>query len=440
MSTSSEASMTSNTDSDDTSDSPQQYSGTQATNDGENAGEQTKTNTPGCDSAHVENKTSEIEPENKDMINSAIATYKKRIGPDDGEVDESAPAVEAQRNCAEKVVGSMSNVEKAMLQLYDYTKVQNDSKKPLYKWATFGGYSSVDAALFDLNEKATEFEEAHHLPAANVKPLLSRATQISLAVSQMAVFSMGVMGEKVTSCIDEVEESDLSAEGKEKAKALITKELKKLLKTCAKATDRVYVTLDLLRSSLHVEESSQKLDISIIKDLIAESAPRDSWLWSTTKAVLQTMASAAIVIAAVQLYSTSGFDLALRPNRSDMHSQIVSLVQRAHTVTNLTGEIYSIKLEDLDQRFKELEAASESHGLRLDNLVEALGVPNANGTYYSSMPNSDCEAPRDIPTVSADADRQIQRLRSELATMRKNIHRMDIRLMKRLDKLDRQGL
>ncbi|CAN9149068.1 unnamed protein product [Alternaria alternata] len=366
--------------------------------------------------ADVENDTPEKSPENSDMVNGAIATHKKRVDCANGKAMESTSAVKAQRNCADEVLGSMSDIEKAMFQLYEYIKVQNDSKKPLYMWATFGGYSSVNVALLDLHDKAIEFEEAHRLPVANARILLSRATQISLAVSQMAVFCMGVMGDKVTSCIDEVEESDLSAEGKDKAKALITKELKKLLKTCAKATDRVYVALDLLRSSLHVEESSQNLDISIIKDLIAESTPRKSWLRSVTEVVLKTVVGAAVSIAAVQFYSTSSFDLALQTNPFGTYSQVITLVQRAQAVTNLTGEIYSIKLEDLDQRYKELEAASESHGLRIDNLVEALGVPNAE-----------------------DADRQIQRLRSELAAMRKNIHRMDIRLMKRLDKVDRHG-
>ncbi|KAG9189689.1 hypothetical protein G6011_06557 [Alternaria panax] len=409
-----------------------------------NIDEQTMNDASGRDGADVENDMSEQEPENSNLVNSAIAIHEKRVDPPDEKVEESGSSVRAQRNCAKKVLGSMSDVEKAMLRLYEYTKEQNDSKKPLYMWATFGGYSSVNIALLDLKDKAIEFGEAHHLRVANVRALLSRATQISLAVSQIAVFSMGVMGEKLTSCVDEIDESDLSAEGKDKAKALITKELKKLLKTCARATDRVYVALDLLRNSLHVEEPSQNLDISIIKKLIAESearlTPRKSWLWDGTKAVLGAGFSAAVTIAAAYFYSISGSDLVLQTNPFGIHSQVISLVQRAQAVTNLTGEIYSIKLEDLDQRYKELEGVSESHGLRIDNLVESLGVPNADGTYYSSTPNSDCEAPSDILRISADADRQIQRLRGELETMRKNIHRMDIRLMKRLDKVDRHGL
>ncbi|CAN9267802.1 unnamed protein product [Alternaria sp. RS040] len=493
MSIGSEASMTEITDKDDTSDGLWQHSNTQTANDDE----QTKKDASGGDgaiaatptqprapnvtdatnadgepkkaefvnqfqenlrlevgaekevrgateektkAADIENDTPEKSSENSDMVNSAIATHKRRVDYADGKAKKSTSAVKVQRNRADEVLGSMSDIEKALFQLYEYIKAQNDSKKPLYMWATFGGYSSVNVALLDLHDKAIEFEEAHRLPVANARILLSRATQISLAVSQMAVFCMGVMGDKVTSCIDEVEESDLSAEGKDKAKALITKELKKLLKTCAKATDRVYVALDLLRSSLHIEESSQNLDISIVKDLIAESTPRKSWLRSVIEVVLKTVMGAAASIAAVQFYSTSGFDLALQTNPFGTHSQVISLVQRAQAVTDLTGEVYSIKLEDSDQRYKELEAASESHGLRIDNLVEALGVPNAEGTYYSSIPKSDCEALSNVQKISADADRQIEQLRSELATMRKNIHRMDIRLMKRLDKVDRHGL
>ncbi|CAN9113733.1 unnamed protein product [Alternaria alternata] len=465
MSIDSEASIAQITDRDDTSDSLWQHPNTQTANDDE----QTKKDASGGDGAIAATPTPPRAPNATDATNAdgeakkaefvkrfqeklrlqveaekkASEATEEEIKAADVENDTPEKSPEnsdmAQRNCADEVLGSMSDIEKAMFQLYEYIKVQNDSKKPLYMWATFGGYSSVNVALLDLHDKAIEFEEAHRLPVANARILLSRATQISLAVSQMAVFCMGVMGDKVTSCIDEVEESDLSAEGKDKAKALITKELKKLLKTCAKATDRVYVALDLLRSSLHVEESSQNLDISIIKDLIAESTPRKSWLRSVTEVVLKTVVGAAVSIAAVQFYSTSSFDLALQTNPFGTYSQVITLVQRAQAVTNLTGEIYSIKLEDLDQRYKELEAASESHGLRIDNLVEALGVPNAEGTYYSSMPKSDCEAPSSIQKISTDADRQIQRLRSELAAMRKNIHRMDIRLMKRLDKVDRHG-
>lgn len=339
-----------------------------------------------------------------------------------------------------------------MIHLHEYIKAQNEDKKPLYQWARFDGYRVVSRALTRLDRAVAKFEKVR-LPVAFVKTYLSRATQISLTVSQAAVFSMGVMGEKAASCIDEIEESTLSAEGKVNAQAVITEELKKLLKHCAKATDRVYTTLDLLRNSLHIDKSNDDADISMLKVLVAESqarlnTPRKSWFCSGARIILGAATSAVIALTVAHLYNTGGFELAHQTNPNSMHSQVISLVQRAQAVTNLTGEIYSIKLEDLGQRYKELEAASESHGLRIDNLVEALGVPNEDGTYFSSKakadvpPEIDCRVENGYPCflkASAEADSQVERLRRELELMRKNIHRMDIRLMKRLDKVDRNG-
>jgi len=156
--------------------------------------------------------------------------------------------------------------------------------------------------------------------------------------------------------------------------------------------------------------------------------------------------SAAIGLTAARLYGSRGFDLESLNPSSNVHNQVMNLVHRAQAVTNLTGEVYSIKLEDLDQRYKDLADASESHGLRIDNLVEALGAPNEQGTYFSAAyPNprakTECQVPEDtrayIQKLSADADRQLERLHHEMELMRKNVHRMDIRLTKRLDKVDR---
>ncbi|RMZ72098.1 hypothetical protein GMOD_00007092 [Pyrenophora seminiperda CCB06] len=126
----------------------------------------------------------------------------------------------------------------------------------------------------------------------------------------------------------------------------------------------------------------------------------------------------------------------------------MNLISRTQSITNLTGEAYTAQLEDLGQRYKDLADASESHGLRLDNLVEALGIPNEQGTYFSSAqqdstPLMDCRVPEDIREYmhkfSRNADRQLERLNSEMELMRKNVHRMDIRLTKRLNKVDRYG-
>jgi hypothetical protein len=345
----------------------------------------------------------------------------------------------------------MAEVEEAMMHFEQYIRVQNDNNKPLYQWVKFDGYRSITRAIKDLDDTVAKFEPVA-LPIAHVKMYLSRATQYSLSVSRIAVFAMGVMSDKSALCINEIEESLLSDEGKVNAQRLITIELKKLLKHCAKATDRVYAALDLLRKTLLIDELHKNPDISVIKKLAESeprlSPPRKSWLWTATGITLGAMASAAIGLAGAHLYGPGGFDLALTTNPDGMHAQVLDLVHRAQAITNLTGEIYSVKLEDLDQRYKELENASESHGLRIDNLVDTLSVLNDEGTYFSSTskptPELNCDVPDNVRSnirkISDDADRQLERLHSEMETMRKNMHRMDIRLTKRLDKVDRYGL
>ncbi|KAF1832726.1 hypothetical protein BDW02DRAFT_554104 [Decorospora gaudefroyi] len=319
----------------------------------------------------------------------------------------------------------MTEVQGAMVGFQNHVQKQKDDNKPLYKWTKFDGYRHISRALTCLDGKALNFEPIH-LPAAHVKMCLDKATHYSLSVSQIAVFAMGVMSEKTASCIDEIEESALSAEGKVNAQTRITKELKRLLKHCATATDRVYAALDLLRQGLLI----------------------DDWVWTAVGLLLGAATSATIGIAVAYLYGSTDFALALKANPEGMHAEVLDLVRRNQAVTNLTGEIYSIKLDGVTQRCQALEDASESHGLRIDNLVDALGVPNEEGTYFSTSPKATpeqcCDVPQDIRShiqkIADNADLQIGRLHQEMQQMRKNMNRMDIRLMKRLDKVDRYGL
>ncbi|KAI4956018.1 hypothetical protein J4E91_000228 [Alternaria rosae] len=437
---SSEASIARSADKDDTSDSSLQLHDTKAAD----GNEQAAIDESMADGAGCEKNASEKEQETVVTVDDAIAAHNERINLDEVSLRNSALSVTAQQLClvADSILCSMSEVETAMLQLCEYVKTENQDRKPIHLWARFEGYRGIDPAVANLDEAGANFDDVH-LPASFVKTYLSRATEMSLTVSKVAVFCMGAMNEQFTHYIEETSVS-IDAEAK------ITEELRKLLKHGSKATYSVYAALDLLRNKLHIDESSHSREISIIEKLIAESEARlspsrESPWWNVVKVVLGVATSAAIALAAAHMHGTSGSSLALPADPNGMHSQVLSLVQRAQALTNLTGELYSIKLDELDQRYKELELASESHGLRIDNLVEALGVPNEEGTYILSMPKPamGCTTRNDhscVPEAVADANRQTEKLRSELKHMRKNMHRMDIRLMKRLDKVDKRGL
>ncbi|KAI4653485.1 hypothetical protein J4E93_001251 [Alternaria ventricosa] len=437
---SSEASIARSADKDDTSDSSLHLPDTEPTDDKEHVeGDESI-----ADEAGRDEDASDKEQETSAAIDDAIASHNERTGLDEVSLEDSASSTTPQQLClvADSILGSMFGVERAMLQLREYVKTENQDRKPIHQWARFEGYRGIDRAVANLDEAGAMFQDVH-LPASFVKTYLSRATEMSLTVSKAAVFCMGAMNEQFTRYI---EETSVSTD----AEAKITEELRKLLKHGSKATYSVYAALDLLRNKLLIDESNQSRDIPIIEKLIAESEARlsasceSSW-WTLAKVVLGAATSAVIALAAAHMYGTNGFSLALPADFNGTHYQVLSLVQRAQALTNLTGELYSIKIDDLAQHYKELELASESHGLRIDNLVEALGVPNEEGTYFSSMPKPGmgCTTRNDhscVPEIMADANRQTEKLRSELEHMRKNMHRMDIRLMKRLDKVDKRSL
>jgi hypothetical protein len=159
---------------------------------------------------------------------------------------------------------------------------------------------------------------------------------------------------------------------------------------------------------------------------------------STEKLVLQKRVARCLATTAL----TAGFSAAigiLAAHGDSVYSQVLDLVQRTQDVTNLTSEIYTVKLQDLGQRYEDLTAVAESHGLRIDNLVDALGPTNEEGNYYLSTSKEDESPSEDIGDrlykISDDSQRQMRRLHEEMELMRKNMHRLDLRLTRRLDRI-----
>jgi len=167
-----------------------------------------------------------------------------------------------------------------------------------------------------------------------------------------------------------------------------------------------------------------------------------SWARSLAATALTAAVSAAVGIltANLHLFAPTTYDLALKSVHGDgIYNQVLDLFQRTQDVSNLTSEIYTVKLQDLGQRYEDLTALAESHGLRIDNLVDALGPTNEEGNYYLSTPKVDKlpgEGTGDrIHKISEDSHRQMQRLHDEMELMRKNMHRLDLRLTRRLDRV-----
>lgn len=306
-----------------------------------------------------------------------------------------------------------------------YIKAQNDDDKPLYQWVTFPGYCALDAAVTKLNTATAKFKR-EKLPSEFVAASVAQAMDSSTSVNKAASDALATMNKKTATYMDEMETSTLSEDAKMNANTLITQELQKLMEHSTHATERVWVATDLLRS------------------LESKQVTYKDWAWTVTGTLMTACLSAVVGVFAVHTVGPAGFDIVPQGGHGGhLYGQVVDLVQRTQAVTNLTGELYNVKLQDIFERYKDLAALSESHGERIDNIVDGLGPPNEKGVYHLSSPKeAKSEAYKDIEgrlqKASDDASRQIQRLHEEMQLMRKNVNRMDIRLSSGLEKVRKQ--
>lgn len=321
------------------------------------------------------------------------------------------------RNAADYIVHCLSEVQDQMYRLNMYVKAQEENKAPLYQWERHLGYPALSAAVSKLENAVAKFRPTRLLPEY-LAVRVARATDYSTAVSGAASDVLAIVNKKTADYMDEMETSTLSEETKAQANSLITEEVQKLMEHSTRAAERVWRATDMLREC--------KEGRALAKD----------WAWSAAATMMTAFIAAVVAVFAAHVYGPSGLGIITRGYNNNMYHQILDLVERTKAVTNLTGEIYSVKLQDVDQRYNNLAALSESYGLRIDNIVDALGPPNAQGTYYPSTPgpaDATCEAR--IQKMSQDLSLQLKRQKEDMEMMRKDMQRMDIRLTSGIEKV-----
>jgi hypothetical protein len=310
----------------------------------------------------------------------------------------------------DEVLRCLSEVESQMHQFRKHITTQNDEDRLLYQWSKYGGYSFLNTAVSEL-EKSTAKLKRIRIPEEYLTASISQAMGSSTRVSKIVTYGFSVMDKKTARYLAEMESSPLSEAARFEANAAITEELKKLLEHSFRAAKHVWRATDLLRGCEH------------------RSRHYKDWAWSGAATVMTAFIAATVSIATAHLHGHSRLGLVPHSNPGgEVYSQVLDMVQRTQAVTNLTGELYTIKLQDIDRRYDNLAHLSEAHGLRIDNLVEALGPPNYEGTYSISAPSIDQSACKDLERIVRQVSEESQRQQAEIKSMRKNINRMDIRL------------
>jgi len=100
------------------------------------------------------------------------------------------------------------------------------------------------------------------------------------------------------------------------------------------------------------------------------------------------------------------------------------------------------KLIILNEQYHDLQSTLEDQDLRIDNTWEALGPPNANGTYYSAEGaetyKCDCADGVDgkLQELRQGLEQRVKRAEEKAGEVRRAMQLADIRLSKRMDKLE----
>lgn len=324
------------------------------------------------------------------------------------------------QDVADAILAELKTIEKHMHRLRRYINAQEDGNKPLYQWAAYEGFSTLNTSVSQLRKAMTKFKVTR-LPSEYLRLYVERATASSTSVSRASGDILAAMRKKLDVYVDEMKASTLSDEANTEANTAITEELRKLIQYSTRATEAVWQAHDLLRAC------QQQGDIR-------------SWAWSVGATALTAFIATAVSLATVYCSSSAHLDmLPAHGVGNAVCSQLVGLVQHSQAITNLTGEVYKLKFEDMDNKYDDLTAWSEAHGLRIDGIVDGLGPPNQDGMYYTSSASSSKSEKDSCETrwqkVSGTLQAQLQRQQHELENMRKTMHRLDIRLTRGIEEV-----
>lgn len=253
------------------------------------------------------------------------------------------------------------------------------------------------------------------------------------------------MNIKTATCVEEVETSSLRKNSKDIAKTAMTAELGELLKHSTAATNCVYSAMDLLQKIVYCEDDSEQ---GADYDKYIGQGPWKYWvllgisllsLGFTFFGVYEHLSPSSEISAS----GTSGSTIPEGYAVVDIVALQATLGETVQAVAELN------KLDSLvtSARLKHLEEADETTGQRIDNIWDSLGPPDSSGSYEFGLHTYklNVDLAQGIQEIREDVKTQLGKVNHEIARLdkvndgiielQKHIHRVDIRLTKRINHL-----
>jgi hypothetical protein len=276
---------------------------------------------------------------------------------------------------------------------------------------------------------------------------LDRVLKLSTSTSKSVVFALNIMSVRSATCMDEIMNSNLDEVGRDAAKTVIAGEVGELLKHSTAATNSVYAATDLLRTSLHPETYGAIDQYAKPREHIK----RGSWKYGLLLGLslfsigLASSRQLGHLLPADWIPSDRVFGTHIPNGYALVDIASLQSVLRS-TINNIT-EMNMVDTRVTSARLEHLEETYETTEQRIDNIWDALGPPGSDGRYdfgpHTYRLNED--AVRDIQQFREEFKTQIDRVNYEIAHLdkihkeivdiRRHVHRVDLRLTKRVDHL-----
>ncbi|KAF2643335.1 hypothetical protein P280DRAFT_505481 [Massarina eburnea CBS 473.64] len=344
------------------------------------------------------------------------------------------------------VLARMEEVEEAMIEFRDYLTTQDDQNKSFHDWARYTKYDAISDAVDKLVNTVANLKSEDSIERITSSQSLRKARIISTSISNITVAALNIMDRKTMEYVNSMDHVTHEASAADdNTRHVLMVELGKMLKYSTSATDSIWEAMDTLAKMEQARGPPKK------------SMLNDSWDWGKWLGLVLTILLFCSYMVFTFTNPTADSLLQACARSNDLHRVVADGNANLYALLRAQGEqieinnlIFDYQIETLRNQTNLVSEKADANGLRIDNIWEALGPPNANGTYYSHgdtrdttiVPSDENTSKRmgaQLKDVNKKIEGSVERLKKQIEGIKKDWQRADLRLSTRLDRVERYG-
>ncbi|KAF2440739.1 hypothetical protein P171DRAFT_106936 [Karstenula rhodostoma CBS 690.94] len=326
------------------------------------------------------------------------------------------------RNNLQALIVCMAALETEMSTFNVYVVTQHMHDKPLNMWPKYDQYPGLAAASKELEDTVKPVKmlvQSASLSKYCIDMYTFQAREISIKVSNTIATVMKTMSDKTKDIETEAGLDSHASTDQDAALATIMFELAEVIKHLTPAAESTWAALNLLEA------------------IAAKSSLRQANKFTKIQAYLPWACCAFTAILASVAVFNGNHNAFQLPGRNDMASSIAEMQSVCGLVNknlDFAAQIRNATLAEFNQRLLAIEHAWQSNDERIDNVWEALGPPNAQGTYFTRDTGPDDGRAIDTRALKA----RMEKLEADALELKRQVQRAEVRTTSRLNKLERK--